>query len=199
VIEEGKLGKIDSIDGLVMWKRDEAYYNNGTWRKDYSTAGGGVIINQAIHTLDLIRWLANSEVESVKGTVSHHGDTTAEVEDTTEGIIRFANGIRGLFYFTINNFADESIVVRVHGEKGSLAVEGGRCKVTYNDGREEVDEPDLSEFCGAKAVYGACHPVQIAEYYTEGSEPLVRRTMEEALKTQKLIHDIFASAGCPKE
>lgn len=194
VLTEGRLGKLLTLSGLVMWHRDEAYYASGTWRRDYATSGGGVIINQAIHTLDLIRWLADSPVESVDATVSHHGDTTAEVEDTTEGVIRFENGARGLFYFTINNGQDDSIVLHAHGTEGDLTVTGGRCTVCYRDGRTESDKGSKETFCGAKAVYGSSHAIQIEQFY-HGTDAEVAQTVEEALKTQALIQQIFRSAG----
>jgi len=194
-IAEGKLGKLLSINGMVMWHRDDAYYASGEWRKSYETSGGGVLINQAIHTLDLCRWLADSPVVDVKATVSHHGDTSAEVEDATEGVITFENGVKGLFYFTINNTFDDAIVVRAHGTEGDLTVTGGRCKIVYKDGSVEEDKPDELQFCGAKAVYGTGHIIQIAHFYEEDGDEAVRQTALEALATQKLIADIFASAG----
>ncbi|MBR2156455.1 MAG: Gfo/Idh/MocA family oxidoreductase, partial [Clostridia bacterium] len=101
-IKSGKAGRVLSLNATVCWHRDEDYYSH-RWRADYATAGGGVLINQAIHTLDLIRWLADSEVESVRASAFHHGETTAEVEDTAEGLIRFESGAKGLFWFTIND------------------------------------------------------------------------------------------------
>ena len=194
-IKSGRLGKLISLAARVLWRRDEQYYADGTWRRDYSSAGGGVIINQAIHTLDLERRLAGAPVKEVRATVSHHGETTAEVEDTAEGLILFENGVKGLFYFSINNAYDDEIVLSAHLEKGDLTVTGGRCRIRYKDGTEETDEGSSATFCGAKAVYGTGHAEQIARFYEEGGEKAVEETAHEALLTQKLIFDIFTSAG----
>lgn len=198
-VECGKYGKLLSLSGLVMWHRDEAYYKDGEWRKSYETSGGGVIINQAIHTLDLMRWLASSTPKTVSATVSHHGDTTAEVEDTTEGVITFENGAKCLYYFSINNGQDDCIRVNATLEGASIEIIGGRCRVQYADGTEEWDTPSANSFTGAKAVYGTSHGTQIEEFYREGAEEAVRQTMREALLTQELIHKIFAAAGKPQK
>ena len=158
-----------------------------------------MIINQAIHTLDLERRLAGAPVKEVRATVSHHGETTAEVEDTAEGLILFENGVKGLFYFSINNAFDDEIVLSAHLEGGDLTVTGGRCRIRYKDGREETDEGGTSTFCGAKAVYGTGHAEQIARFYEEGGDAAVEDTAREALLTQKLIFDIFTAAGIAVE
>ncbi|MBQ9415790.1 MAG: Gfo/Idh/MocA family oxidoreductase [Clostridia bacterium] len=192
-IREGKIGRVLGITATVMWHRDDAYYASDEWRGRYETAGGGVLINQAIHTLDLMRWLADSEVESVKATVSHHGLTRAEVEDTSEGVILFENGVRGLYYFSINNSFDDSISVKVHGERGNIHICGSRARLTDAQGNVLEDEEHKAPNFSPKAVYGTGHALQIDEFYHHPEK--VEQTMENALKTQKLIRDIFESAG----
>ena len=194
-LRSGALGPILGINGTVMWHRDDAYYKNGAWRASYETSGGGVIINQAIHTLDLIRWLADSDVISVKATVAHHGSTSAEVEDTAEGVIRFSSGIDGLFYFSINNSCDEHVTVTVYCERGKIRITGAECEIICSDDKHIESKPAEETFYGAKSIYGSSHVRQIDEFYREGCESKVRKTVEEALKTQQLIDMIFKSAG----
>lgn len=195
-LESGEMGKVLSLRGEVCWHRDQKYYQSGEWRSAYATAGGGVIINQAIHTLDLLRYFASSPVDSVRATVSHHGDTDAEVEDTAEGVIRFANGCQALFYFTINNFEDEDIRVTVQCEKGRIESRAGECCIGYSDGHKtQVSDRDREKFYGAKACYGSSHAVQIADFYHDPDGSHARWMAEEALRTQELVDAILRSAN----
>ncbi|MBO5898979.1 MAG: Gfo/Idh/MocA family oxidoreductase [Clostridia bacterium] len=196
-LRSGDMGKLIALRGEVCWKRDQAYYNSGEWRSDYATAGGGVIINQAIHTLDLLRYFADSPVADVRATVSHHGDTAAEVEDTAEGLITFENGARALFYFTINNFEDEAIRVTLKCEKARVESRAGDCCIRFLDGHDvNVSNMDHAKNSGAKACYGSSHAIQIDDFYHDPDGSRARWMMDEALKTQKLVDAILkASQG----
>lgn len=195
-IDSGDMGKLISLHGEVCWCRNEAYYQSGEWRSRYETAGGGVIINQAIHTLDLLRYFADSPVVDVKATVSHHGETTAEVEDTAEGVIFFENGTRALFYFSINNMEDEDIRVTIKCERARVESRAGDCCIFYRDGRSvRASDEERTKDCGAKACYGSSHAIQIADFYNDPDGSRARWMMEEALKTQALVDAILRSGG----
>ena len=68
ILDSGELGKVLGIKGLVTWYRDEEYYSSSGWRGSFDTEGGGVLINQSIHTLDLMQWFGG-DIESSKGGV----------------------------------------------------------------------------------------------------------------------------------
>jgi predicted dehydrogenase len=189
------MGKLISLHGEVCWCRNEAYYQSGEWRSRYETAGGGVIINQAIHTLDLLRYFADSPVVDVKATVSHHGATTAEVEDTAEGVIFFENGTRALFYFSINNMEDEDIRVTIKCERARVESRAGDCCIFYRDGRSvRASDEERTKDCGAKACYGSSHAIQIADFYNDPDGSRARWMMDEAIKTQALVEAILHAA-----
>jgi predicted dehydrogenase len=195
-LEDGSVGKIKHMNAQVCWHRDDAYYASGDWRAKFVTAGGGVIINQAIHTLDLMRYFANSAVESVRATVSHHGDTAAEVEDTAEGVVRFESGARGLFYFTINNDCDDAIRLDLTCEGARIESRAGYCNIFYKDGREvRIKGAEGPQFCGAKSCYGSSHTIQIHDFYHDPDGSRARWMAEEALKTQSLVDAIFAASN----
>jgi predicted dehydrogenase len=195
-LDSGEMGKLISLHGEVCWCRNEAYYRSGEWRSRYETAGGGVIINQAIHTLDLMRYFAQSPVESVRATVSHHGDTKAEVEDTAEGVVRFVDGARGVFYFSINNDCDDAIRLDITCEGARIESRAGYCNIRYNDGKEvHIKGSEGPQFCGAKACYGSSHSIQIHDFYHDPDGSRALWMAEEALKTQQLVDAIFAASG----
>ncbi len=195
-LDSGEMGKLISLHGEVCWCRNEAYYRSGEWRSRYETAGGGVIINQAIHTLDLLRYFAGSPVVDVKATVSHHGATTAEVEDTAEGVIFFENGTRALFYFSINNMEDEDIRVTIKCENARVESRAGDCCIFFRDGRSvHASDDERTKNYGAKACYGSSHAIQIADFYDDPDGSRARWMMEEALLTQALVDAILKASG----
>ncbi|MBR4942249.1 MAG: Gfo/Idh/MocA family oxidoreductase [Clostridia bacterium] len=194
LIRSGKAGKVLSLNGTVCWHRDEPYYAQ-RWRADYATAGGGVLINQAIHTLDLIRWLSDSEVASVRASAFHHGETTAEVEDTAEGVIKFENGATGLFWFTINDSVDRNVTVSVKCENCDIELVHDAAIARFRDGSVLESGSDNRPSVSAKSCYGNSHDIQIAEFYSDPDGSLVREGVRQALKTQALLADIFDSAA----
>jgi predicted dehydrogenase len=195
-LDSGEMGRLISLHGEVCWCRNEAYYQSGEWRSRYETAGGGVIINQAIHTLDLLRYFAGSPVVDVKATVSHHGATTAEVEDTAEGVITFENGTRALFYFSINNLEDEDIRVTIKCQNARVESRAGDCCIFYRDGRSvRAADEERTKDCGAKACYGSSHAIQIADFYNDPDGSRARWMMDEALATQQLVDAILRAGG----
>ncbi len=195
LLNSGKIGALKGISANLTWCRDQEYYDQDAWRGKWATEGGGVLINQAIHTVDLTRYLTQSEVASVSASVSHRGNTVVEVEDTAEGIVKFENGTNVMFYFSNNCPRSVNIQVELFCEKGVISILGANATATYDDGTVEESYNDADLENPGKAVYGVGHFAQITEYYTEGAEDKVRKTLEEALKAQKLLEDIYNSAG----
>lgn len=194
LIQSGRAGRVLSLNGTVCWHRDEAYYGQ-RWRADYETAGGGVLINQAIHTLDLIRWLSGSEVSFVRASAFHHGETTATVEDTAEGVIKFTSGATGLFWFTINDSVDRNVTVSVKCENCDIELVRDAARATFRDGTVLESGSDNRPSVSAKSCYGNSHDIQIAEFYSDPTGKLVAQGVAEALKTQELLADIFDCAA----
>lgn len=195
LLKSGKIGELRGVSASLTWHRDQKYYDQDEWRGKWATEGGGVLINQAIHTVDLTRYLINSEVVSVSASTSHRGYTQVEVEDTAEGVVKFQNGVEVIFFFSNNCFRDRNIQVELFCEKGVISILGASATATYDNGTVEESYNDSNLQNQGKAIYGVGHFAQITEYYTEGAEDKVRNTLEEALKTQKLLEDIYDSAG----
>lgn len=90
------LGALRGIAAHVTWRRDEAYYASAPWRGTWDMEGGGLLINQAIHTIDLMLWLGGA-VQEIRSCASRRAVTGIEVEDTADVLIWFKNGARGVF------------------------------------------------------------------------------------------------------
>ena len=91
MVASGKYGEIKGIKGIVTWFRPKSYYESKTWRGKMKFAGGGVMINQSIHTLDLMQ-LLGGEIESIRGSIDHLADYDIEVEDTATAHMKFSSG-----------------------------------------------------------------------------------------------------------
>lgn len=197
VLGDGSLGKILGARCSVTWFRNQNYYDEAPWRGSMSESGGGVIINQAIHTIDLMRHFVDSKVVRVDSTVAKRGRCNIEVEDSAEGLIEFENGVLGNFH-AINCYSDNSpVFLELHCEKGKVQMQSSSATVFYNDGR--VFSSDAKEdgfnYGDVKEYWGASHIKQIFDFYdylTSGSP--MRVSLDSAMETHKLVCDIYENA-----
>lgn len=193
------LGRLRCLKGIVTWHRDEAYYTDSPWRGRWATEGGGVLINQAIHTLDLLQWFGG-EIVSVQGSVTADalGDVI-EVEDTAHASLRFANGVRGLFYATNAYLANTPVELELVFEGGTLYQRGDYLYLNRNGRESLVCEPPASvDEMGAiigKSYWGSSHRLLIADFYDHVRTG--RRFAidgEEGLKVLRLIAELYHSS-----
>lgn len=118
-IDSGKLGTIKRVQwNITNWFRTQAYYNSGGWRATWAGEGGGVLINQCPHNLDLIQWFVGmpEKVTAVVGLGKHHD---IEVEDEVTAILEYPGGAVGTFITTTGEAPGENRLTLV-GEKGTL-------------------------------------------------------------------------------
>lgn len=199
-LESGKLGKILTARSVLTWSRSDDYYSESDWKGTWDKEGGGVVIDQAIHSIDLVRWLVDSEVESVSCSMANRGHKTISVEDSAEGLIKFANGTTYGFW-CMNTYADnEPIEIQLFCENGKAVLGYDDAYIKYNDGSVEEVHTVHDEYIG-KSYWGNMHITQINNFYSAclGEEEL-EIDGEEALKTHKLICDIYNKGGmCTKE
>ncbi|WP_117168063.1 Gfo/Idh/MocA family protein [Paraliobacillus sediminis] len=163
-VESGKYGKVTGLKGLVTWYRPKSYYAQKPWRGKMAYAGGGVMINQSIHTLDLMQ-LLGGRIERIRGSIDQLLDYDIEVEDTATANIQFANGARGLFFATITNAVNSSVELQVLLEKGKFTIKDSVLTAVNHLGQKEniIEDKKLS---GSKFYYGASHSKLINHFYT---------------------------------
>ncbi len=190
----GKLGKIISARSTLTWTRPDEYYMQSDWKGTWDKEGGGVVIDQAIHSIDLVNWIVDSEVESVSCSMANRGHSIVKVEDSAEGLIAYKNGVRYGFYCMNNYGCDEPIEIRLYCEKAKVTFGYDDAYIYYNDGSVEEAHQDENtvEYEGGKDYWGFQHARQIEQFYKAclGEEPL-DITGEEALKTHRLIMKIY--------
>lgn len=89
-----------SVRALLTWSRGRAYYESGSWRGKWDAEGGGLLINQAIHTLDFFSYIVG-EIRGVRADMCNHTlEGIIEVEDTPAAHLEFADGVKGVFFAT---------------------------------------------------------------------------------------------------
>ena len=193
-VEQGKLGKIISARSTLTWARPDEYYVQSDWKGTWDKEGGGVIIDQAIHSIDLVNWIVDSEVDSVSVSMANRGHSIVKVEDSAEGLITYKNGVRYGFYCMNNYGYDEPIEIKLYCEKGKATFGYDDAYIEYNDGSKEEAHQDKKtvEYDGGKDYWGFQHARQIRQFYRAclGCEKL-EISGKEALKTHKLIMEIY--------
>lgn len=161
LIHSGELGSIKTVKAVLTWHRDEAYYAQDEWRGRFATEGGGVLINQAVHTLDYFSFLIG-EISAVRAVMSNFSlENVIEVEDTCTAYVGFASGIQGIFYAT-NSYGDNSApFLEVIFENGLVRYMDNQL---WKDGQMLAeDEPPVI----GKSYWGSGHARLLKRYYEE--------------------------------
>ncbi|GAA2552574.1 Gfo/Idh/MocA family oxidoreductase [Winogradskya consettensis] len=190
LIASGKVGAVRGASASVLWHRDEAYYRARPWRGQRRRSGGGVLINQAIHTLDLLLWLVGG-VTRVRGDLGGYLDIPGvDVEDTAHLILDHAGGARSTFFATLANATDAPVTIEIVAEQATLLIRGD-LTVTWSDGRTEVIAEQAASG-GGRTYWGASHQLLIADFYRRLHDPEPFWIgPQEALKAQRLIEGLY--------
>jgi UDP-N-acetyl-2-amino-2-deoxyglucuronate dehydrogenase len=143
-IDAGKLGKpVLGVFTMYSW-RDAAYYQSDPWRGQWATEGGGVLVNQSPHMLDLLHWFMGpiAEISGYWANVNHPG---IEVDDTAVAVLRFQNGGLGSIVTSVSQKPGIYTKVHIHGSNAaSVGVETDR-GATFIAGMTAIAEPPLND------------------------------------------------------
>ncbi|HOZ48552.1 MAG TPA: Gfo/Idh/MocA family oxidoreductase [Candidatus Hydrogenedentes bacterium] len=150
-IDKGKMGAVIGAHAHLPWWRGDDYFsgNHGTWRGTWKWDGGGSMMNQGIHTVDLIQWLAG-RVERVCGFYRVHNHRI-EAEDQTVACLEFENGALGTFYATTCAYPEGAQRVYMFGSKGSFSRHGGKLEF-YEMGTPKERERMMRLFGGSSTT-----------------------------------------------
>src|SRR5450432_3793046 len=123
-VDAGALGRPILADARVKWYRPPEYYAKSRWRGTLALDGGGALINQAVHTLDLMMWIFGevASVQAASRTALH----TIEAEDTLTAMLQFANGALGVLQATTSAFPGYPRRLELTGSEGTLIIEQDR-------------------------------------------------------------------------
>ncbi|MBC8101900.1 MAG: Gfo/Idh/MocA family oxidoreductase [Cytophagales bacterium] len=135
-IDSGKLGSLVLADATVKWWRTQEYYDSGDWRGTWAMDGGGALMNQGVHTVDLLQWLAGgvSSLFAYTRTAAHE---RIEVEDIAVAALRFENGAVGTLTATTAAYEGFPVRIDLYGTEGTAVLEGDRLKtLKFKTGEE---------------------------------------------------------------
>ncbi|HWE35833.1 MAG TPA: Gfo/Idh/MocA family oxidoreductase [Isosphaeraceae bacterium] len=144
-IDLGKIGRPAlGVFQMYSW-RDPSYYRSDPWRGRWDTEGGGVLVNQSPHQLDLLRWLMGAPIVEISGAWSNVNHPDVEVDDTAVATIRFAGGGLGAVVTSVAQEPGLFTKVHIHGSNGaSVGVETDR-GATFIAGVSSIAEPPLND------------------------------------------------------
>ncbi|WP_427007877.1 Gfo/Idh/MocA family protein [Pseudarthrobacter sp. H2] len=190
LLSSGELGEVLGASATVMWQRSAGYYQSRPWRGSWAGGGGGLMMNQAIHTVDLLQWLVG-DVVSLNGNASTRFlGGTIDVEDTAEFVAEHATGARSAFYATLANAVNAPVTLDIVTEQATLSLRGD-LTVTYGDGRVDV-VPERVVESGGRAYWGVSHELLIADFYARlGEDGPFWINPSEAAKSLRIVKEIY--------
>ncbi len=183
--------KIVYVAANVIWARNKDYYNSANWRGTLFYEGGGVGINQAIHTLDLMLWLGTDRAKAVSAyTDNFHLKDVIEVEDTILAYIDYEN-YKGQFYATTAAYKDMPVEIIFQTESETIRLYGG--EVFINGERKEIEKNGIIY---GKECWGCGHSALIADFYNSIKQNIpFESDFYKAETTMKTLFAIYKSNG----
>ena len=155
-IANGELGRLTSGVVSIDWWRSQTYYDSGDWRGTWELDGGGALMNQGVHTVDLLVATMGRPVEvfAYTGTLAHE---RIEVEDVAVGVVRFENGALGVLHATTAAYPGLSARLQIHGDRGSIVIDNDELTFVHLTPRDTSAE---------ERAYGNANTAinQIADY-----------------------------------
>jgi predicted dehydrogenase len=141
----GRLGRVSSAVASVAWWRGQDYYDSAQWRGTWELDGGGAVMNQGVHTVDLLAWLLGrpTDVFAYTGRLAHE---KIEVEDVAVATVRFASGALGVLHATTAAYPGTAVRLAVHGDRGTAVLHDDQLEyfhVAGGPGADHVGRPDV--------------------------------------------------------
>jgi UDP-N-acetyl-2-amino-2-deoxyglucuronate dehydrogenase len=203
-VDEKRFGKFVLGDAYVKWFRSQEYYDSVKWRGTWEFDGGGALMNQGIHSVDLLQWYLGP-VESVQALATCVGHSNIEVEDTIVANLKFANGALGVIEATVAVFPGSYKRIEILGTEGSVILEEDKLTAWKFLKETKVDDAIRKLHSGASDSGGGVsnpmainitgHKYQIEDMIMsldKGNKPMVDGI--EARKSVEIVLNIYKSS-----
>ncbi len=194
VLTSDVLGPITGARAAVWWFRPAAYYAASPWRGRWDTAGGGVMINQAIHTLDLLLWFlgAPSAVSGRAATLALQG--AIQVEDTATILIDHEGGVRSTLFATNTHHTNADVELEITGRDGTVRLAGGELWLTDGSGSRRVATD--AQAGGERSYWGKGHSLLIEDFHARLDDPdPFWIGPAEALVPLQVLREVYRQSG----
>ncbi|OGO29303.1 MAG: hypothetical protein A2Z16_15815 [Chloroflexi bacterium RBG_16_54_18] len=169
-LTSGSLGKVIGQRIILSWTKPAEYYRRSDWHGTWDKEGGSLMIDQAIHVMDLARWFINDEIASVQASITNRNHPEIETEDTAEGLITYRSGVKSVFFATNNFTYNAPVAVETQCENGTALMEFDKAVITYKNGQELTVVNDPSETVNEEDYKG---------FFNEESSQVAMRTLKE--------------------
>ncbi len=205
-IEEGRFGRLTLCDANIKWYRTQEYYDSSDWRGTWAFDGGGALMNQSIHTIDLLLYFVGP-VKRLSATTACLTHTNIDVEDTAAVVLEFENGARGTIQGATSCWSSTGhpAEIQICGSEGSVFLTDDRFRVwDFKHPRPEDEDIRATLMQNTEKGLGANDPSAIdflghqrnfedvVQAIEQNRPPLI--TGEEARKSVALINAIYKSA-----
>lgn len=193
LLQEGRLGKLSLCSAFVKFYRNQAYYDGAGWRGTWEMDGGGAMMNQGIHSVDLLQWLVGP-VDSLYGR-SGAVLRNIEVEDTATALLQFKSGAMGVIEATTTAYNHPSHQIVIHGDKGTVVLTEDKI-TSLAIVEEELQIPKFEPF----QLFPDGHQIQIRDMalaVKENRQPSVPGT--EGMHSLEIILGTYESSRTRKE
>ena len=207
-IDKDRFGRLTMGDAYVKWWRTQEYYDSGAWRGTWALDGGGALMNQAVHTVDLLTWLMGpvAEIQAQVATLAHK---RIEVEDAVAATLRFENGALGIIQATTAAYPGYLKRIEIHGDAGSAVLEEEDLKAWDFAKKTAADKKILAEMANSKSTGGGAsdpsaighhgHALQIKDFVeaiNKDRDPAVDG--HEGRRSVEIIRAIYKAAQTGK-
>lgn len=183
--------EITAASGCLCWQRDKKYYESGDWRGKKATEGGGVVINQALHTLDLLQWFCGMPISVIGHTSNDTLKDVINVEETAFGIYQLENGGRFILNATNASSTSFPITIMLHSAKDNVVIIDDNIIL---NGKFLTKSDGLPLF--GKEVWGVGHIVLIKDFYDAiQNNRKFEIDFDEAKKVVVLLLSLYESEG----
>lgn len=199
LVQEGALGRICMAEARLNYYRDQAYYNSAGWRGTWELDGGGALMNQGVHGIDLILWMLGDEINTVYGKAKTMS-RDIPVEDTAAALIQMKSGAMCIIEGATTAYPGFSSTFTIYGDKGTVSFDDQHIIAwEFIDQENAPVRPDLGEAVGGAknpidiGIYGhICLLRDMAQAVRENREPML--PPEEAALAVKVICGIYESS-----
>lgn len=192
IIADKDLGKLKGITGSVFWKRDEAYYDQDEWRGKWDTEGGGLLINQTVHMIDMMIYFGG-KVKDFRSSINHWFVSNIEVEDNAQVLMFFENGARGIFNASNCYVTDEPYILDLLFEKAHYRYADNCLYKIGEKGAEYITSDKIVN--EGKSYWGNGHLTVISSFYDSLAGKNAHYTdIHDAYDAMKMVFDIYDKA-----